>query len=107
MASGTYSKVYRSTLADSGDVVAVKKLRQNKKHKNRELEITKEMAHTNVIHMQHAFFTIDVSDKEGGKRDSLLNIVMDYIPMNVGRVITQFNSLSQPVYPLLIKLYAY
>lgn len=60
------------------------------------------MNHTNVIKMQHAFFT-------QGERpeDSILNIVMDYIPMNVHRVNMQFKMLNQPVHPLLLKLYSY
>jgi hypothetical protein len=40
-----------STIAESGDIVAVKKQIQNKKFKNRELAILKEMEHTNVIKM--------------------------------------------------------
>lgn len=89
VATGSFATVYRSTIADSGDVVAVKKLRQNKKYKNRELAIMKEMDHPNIIAMQHAFFT-------SGDRpeDSILNIVMDYIPMNVHRVISYFKGLN-------------
>jgi hypothetical protein len=51
IAVGTFAKVYMSTIAESGDIVAVKKQIQNKKFKNRELAILKEMEHTNVIKM--------------------------------------------------------
>ena len=43
IATGTFSVVYRSAVSGTGDVVGVKKLRQNKKYKNRELAILKEM----------------------------------------------------------------
>ena len=81
MAKGTFATVYQSTIADSGQVVAVKKQKQNKKYKNRELAIMKEMDHPNVIKLLHAFFT-------SGERpeDSILNMVMDFIPLTVYRV---------------------
>ena len=45
----------------------------------------KEMDHPNVIKLLHAFFT-------SGERpeDSILNIVMDFIPMTVFRINYQF-----------------
>ena len=66
-----------------------KKLKQNKKFKNRELAILKELYHPNVIRMQHAFFT-------SGEKidDSFLNIIMDYIPMNIHRINEEFKSLN-------------
>ena len=85
IATGTFAQVMQSTIADSGEVVAVKKQKQNKKFKNRELAIMKEMDHPNVIKLLHSFFT-------SGDRpeDSILNIVMDFIPMTVFRINFQF-----------------
>ena len=62
----------------------------------------KEMNHPNVIRMQHAFFTSGERPEE-----SVLNIVMDYIPMTVFRINHMFNRLNQPVHPILLKLYTY
>ena len=60
------------------------------------------MDHTNIVRMQHAFFT------SGEKpEDSTLNIVMDFIPMNLHRVNHFFNKLNQLIHPLLTKLYSY
>ena len=42
---GTFATVYMCTLASNGLVVAVKKLKQDKKYKSRELQIHKEMHH--------------------------------------------------------------
>ena len=67
-----------STLASNGLVVAVKKLKQDKKYKSRELQIHKEMHHQNIVRIQHAFFS------EG--KDGKLNIIMDYIPTNIYRI---------------------
>lgn len=62
----------------------------------------KELSHPNVIRMQHAFFT------SGEKaEDSILNLVLDFIPMTVHRMNTIFARLNQPLHPILLKLYAY
>jgi glycogen synthase kinase 3 beta len=38
-------------------VVAIKKVYQDKRYKNRELQIMKELYHPNVIALKHAFYT--------------------------------------------------
>jgi glycogen synthase kinase 3 beta len=80
------------TLASTGKNVAVKKIRQDKTYKSRELQIHKEMHHQNIVRLRHAYF-VDMK-KEGGKtvegkkenEEAQLNIVMDYIPTNVYRI---------------------
>lgn len=37
--------------------MAIKKVYQDKRYKNRELQIMKELCHPNVINLQHAFYT--------------------------------------------------
>lgn len=62
----------------------------------------KEFFHPNVITLKHAFYT------QGDKPDEIyLNVVMDYIPETVYRVLKHYNKMKNPVPTLLIKLYAY
>ena len=52
--------------------------------------------------MKHAFFT------KGEKEDEVyLNIVMDYIPDTVYRIMRHYVKMKQPVPNFLIKMYAY
>ncbi len=44
-------------MAETGEVVAIKKVYQDKRYKNRELQIMKEFFHPNVINLKHAFYT--------------------------------------------------
>ena len=44
------------TLKSTGKIVAVKKIKQDKTYKSRELQIHKEMHHQNVVRMRHAYF---------------------------------------------------
>lgn len=47
----------QATVAETGEVVAIKKVYQDKRYKNRELQIMKEFFHPNVITLKHAFYT--------------------------------------------------
>ena len=100
--NGSFGVVFQATRAETGEVVAIKKVYQDKRYKNRELQIMKELCHPNVITLQHAFYT------QGDKQDEIyLNVVMDYVPETVYRVLKHYNKMKQPVPMLLIKLYAY
>ena len=58
--------------------VAIKKVLQDKRFKNRELQIMKMLDHTNVTTLLHYFYT------EGDKaEETYLNLVMDFIPQTV------------------------
>lgn len=82
--------------------MAIKKVYQDKRYKNRELQIMKELFHPNVVQMKHAFYTT------GDKQDEVyLNVVMDYIPETVYRVMRHYVKMKQSVPKLLVKLYAY
>lgn len=48
----------------------------------------KELHHPNIIRLQHAFFTTSEDDT------SVLNMVMDYIPLTVSRVNDTFGKLK-------------
>jgi len=47
----------QANVAETGEVVAIKKVYQDKRYKNRELQIMKELYHPNVITLRHAFYT--------------------------------------------------
>ena len=47
----------QANVAETGEVVAIKKVYQDKRYKNRELQIMKELFHPNVITLKHAFYT--------------------------------------------------
>ena len=61
-----------------------------------------EFDHPNVVKMKHSFTT------QGDKKDEVyLNIVMDFTPDTVYRVMREFHKKKQHVPPFLIKLYTY
>jgi len=93
IARGTFASVYMCTIEKTQKIVAVKRLKQDKKFKSRELQIHKELFHQNIIKIQHAFFSNETALPD----DAMLNIVMDLIPSNVFKVITYFKRLKNRV----------
>ena len=87
--NGSFGVVFQATVNQNNEVVAIKKVYQDKRYKNRELQIMKELYHPNVINLKHAFYT------QGDKPDEIyLNLVMDYVPETVFRVLKHYNKMK-------------
>jgi glycogen synthase kinase 3 beta len=100
--SGSFGVVYQATVAETGEVVAIKKVFQDKKYKNRELDIIKELDHPNVVKLKNSFYTS--GDKPD---DTYLNAVMEYVPDTLSRIIRQYAKSKSQMPMLLVKLYSY
>ena len=84
-----------------GVQVAIKKVLQDKRFKNRELQIMKMMSHTNVVQLKHCFYTSTEKD------EVYLNLVLEYVPETVYRIGKHYSKAGQHVPSLFIKLYVY
>jgi len=100
--SGTFGVVYQATINETTEVVAIKKVFQDKRYKNRELSIMKELGHPNVIRLRNYFYT------PGEKEDEVyLNCVMDYVPDTLSRLIRQYAKSKTQFPKLMVKLYSF
>ncbi|KAF4660520.1 Glycogen synthase kinase-3 beta [Perkinsus olseni] len=100
--NGSFGIVYQATVVETQESVAIKKVFQDKRYKNRELHIMRELKHPNVVTLKHAFYT------NGERPDELfLNVVMDYMSDTVYRVVKFYSKQKRQVPLLLCKLYAY
>jgi len=100
--SGSFGVVYQANISETNEIVAIKKVFQDKRYKNRELQILKELNHPNVIKLRHYFYT------QGDKPDDLyLNCVMDYIQETLSRVVRFYYKQKTQIPLLLLKLYSY
>merc|ERR1719310_2679532 len=76
--NGSFGVVYQAVVRQTQKEVAIKKVLQDKRFKNRELQIMKMLDHTNVTTLLHYFYT------EGDKaEETYLNLVMDFVPQTV------------------------
>ena len=71
---GSFGVVCQVSTVGSGETVAIKKVLQDKRFKNRELQIMRLVSHPNVVALKNSFFTT-------GPGDSVcLNLVLESVP---------------------------
>jgi len=100
--NGAFGVVYQTKIVETGEIVAVKKVFQDKRYKNREFQILKALDHQNVIKMKYAFLSSGETDD-----DVYLNVVMDYMPESLYDLSQSYAKRKQLFPNMLLKLYSY
>ena len=101
---GTFGVVYKAQQKfDERKVVAIKKVFQDPKYSNREFKIVVELNHPNCIKVHRFFFS-----QENVKGNELyLNLVMDYIPDTLYKILRFYVKKNIPFPNALGKIYSY
>jgi len=94
--------VYKATVIETNETVAIKKVLQDRRFKNRELQIMGMLDHPNVVALKHCFYS------KGDKPDELfLNLVMEYIPETIHRTLRNHTKAKKLVPIMYTKVYVY
>lgn len=100
--NGSFGVVWQAKLVENDEVVAIKKVLQDKRFKNRELQIMRLLHHENVVLLKHFFYS------NGDKKDEVyLNLVLEFIPETVYRISRHYSKMKQCIPMLYVKLYMY
>ncbi|ALC49916.1 sgg [Drosophila busckii] len=100
--NGSFGVVFQAKLCDTGERVAIKKVLQDRRFKNRELQIMRRLEHCNIVKLLYFFYS------SGEKRDEVfLNLVLEYIPETVYKVARQYARTKQTIPINFIRLYMY
>lgn len=100
--NGSFGVVFQVTLLATGERVAIKKVLQDKRFKNRELQIMRELKHENVVDLKYFFYS------SGQKKDEVyLNLMLEFVPETVYQVARQYSKAKQPFPILHARLYMY
>lgn len=102
LGSGAFGIVYQARIVETNEMVAIKKVLQDARFKNRELEIMQELRHPNVVEFKNAFHVPGEKPKE-----NYLNVVMEYCPETMQGLLSQFTKRGEQVPVVLVQLYTY
>lgn len=103
--NGSFGVVFEAKVVETNEVVAIKKVLQDKRFKNRELQIMRQLVkdpHTNIVALKHCFYS------QGEKQDELyLNLVLEYVPETVYSISRRHHKHNTPLPLMFVKLYLY
>ncbi|KAJ2698149.1 glycogen synthase kinase 3 [Coemansia sp. IMI 203386] len=99
--NGSFGVVFQAELVPSGELVAIKKVLQDKRFKNRELAVMRSVWHRNIVGLKYYFYS------QGDKDDIYLNLVLEFVPETIYRVTRQSAKAKQYVPQRFIKLFMY
>lgn len=93
--------ILQAKCLETGETVAIKKVLQDKRYKNRELQTMRLLDHPNVVSLKHCFFSTTEKD------ELYLNLVLEYVPETVYRVGKHYSRANQRMPLIYVKLYTY
>ncbi|XBI25934.1 hypothetical protein VPH35_050755 [Triticum aestivum] len=99
--TGSFGIVFQAKCLETGETVAIKKVLQDRRYKNRELQLMRSMDHPNVVSLKHCFFSTTSRD------ELFLNLVMEYVPETLYRVLKHYSNANQRMPLIYVKLYMY
>ncbi|ODV82828.1 hypothetical protein CANARDRAFT_25592 [[Candida] arabinofermentans NRRL YB-2248] len=98
---GSFGYVYQINLLPNNEKAAIKRVLQDKRFKNRELEIMRLIKHKNIVNLLSFFY------KKNEKDELYLHLILEYIPETLYKS-SHYYITKQTTMPLFeIKLYSY
>jgi len=100
--NGSFGVVYQASVNLTGETVAIKKVLQDRRYKNRELQIMRMVSHPNIVSVRDCFYS------RGEKRTEIyLNLVMEYIPETIYQTVRNHSRAKQQIAMTYIRVYVY
>ncbi|CAH9135503.1 unnamed protein product [Cuscuta epithymum] len=99
--TGSFGVVFQAKCLETGETVAIKKVLQDRRYKNRELQLMRLMDHPNVISLKHCFFSTTAKD------ELFLNLVMEYVPESLYKALKHYTDSNHRMPLIYVKLYMY
>ncbi|KAK9480489.1 kinase-like domain-containing protein [Lipomyces japonicus] len=101
---GSFGVVFLTRLSPSRQEIAIKRVLQDKRFKNRELQIMRMVRHPNIVGLIAFFYSSNTDDV---KEDVYLNLILEYVPETVYNASRHFAKLKTSVPMIIVKLYIY
>lgn len=102
---GSFGAVFLANVVETGETVAIKKVLQDKRFKNRELQIMRQLVkqpHPYIVALKHHFLS------KGSKSDDVyLNLVLEFVPETIYSVAKKYYRNNELMPLVMVKLYMY
>ncbi|TPX35751.1 hypothetical protein SmJEL517_g01932 [Synchytrium microbalum] len=99
--NGSFGVVFQAKIVETGDLTAIKKVLQDKRFKNRELQIMRLVSHPNIVSLKAFFY----SNGSGEKKDEVfLNLMLEFVPETIYRASRHYAKMKQAMPMICIKL---
>jgi len=102
---GSFGAVFMANNSETDEVVAIKKVLQDKRFKNRELQIMRQLVkqpHPYIIALKHHFLS------KGSKSDDVyLNLVLEFVPETIYSVAKKYYRTKDLMPLVQVKIYMY
>uniref|UniRef100_A0A7S1CU21 Protein kinase domain-containing protein n=1 Tax=Picochlorum oklahomense TaxID=249345 RepID=A0A7S1CU21_9CHLO len=117
--NGSFGVVFQAKCMETGEIVAIKKVFQDRRFKNRELQIIRKLQHPNIVQLKHCFYSSGgpppvansrspkASSSQGNPDDLYLNLVLEYVPDTVYKINKHYIRADERMPMFLIKIYVY
>lgn len=102
---GSFGAVFQARVVETNEIVAIKKVLQDKRFKNRELQIMRQLTqqqHPFIVALKHYFVS-----KGSRNGDVYLNLVLEFVPETLYSVGKRYHRLKQNVPISTVRLYMY
>lgn len=98
---GSFGVVFKTTIKETNEECAIKRVLQDKRYKNRELQIMQLLHHRNIVDLKYFFLNVNEKD------ELYLNLILEFVPTTIFEASHFYISkkTSMPIFE--IKLYMY
>jgi serine/threonine protein kinase len=103
---GSFGAVFLAKVVETDEMVAIKKVLQDKRFKNRELQIMVQLSqqqHPYIVALKHHFQTKGMKTSD----EVYLNLVLEYVPETIYSLTKYFNRRKESMPIFSVKLYMY
>ncbi|KAF0981641.1 hypothetical protein FDP41_012298 [Naegleria fowleri] len=101
--NGSFGVVFLAKVQETGEIVAIKKVLQDKRFKNRELQVMKTLSHPNIVELKHYFYSRGDRDPD----EVYLNLVLEYVPDTIYRFTMNYTKHNSYVPMIYVKLFVF
>ncbi len=98
---GSFGVVYKARNLETKEVVAIKKVYQDKRFKNRELQIMRRIKHPMIVELKNYYFSTS------SNKDVYLNMILEYVPDSLFQASHGYLTKETEVPISVVKLYIF